>query len=300
MLPQQSLSHQTPFRVSPAKARKLENVMRGGSNIVGSHTQIGFGNDAVDVNDLFPMEISKTIPEYTTVNKMTMRNRRRSSSSQFVQDTSSNDSLSGRKRRQNEVPLISYINHPNKRHCNHNDENSRMMLIDENSQYMTDIHLKNELQLTHKENNKLNSENICLRNKLQEIEIRLNKQIEIISSYEIKRNLNAERNERACNKLKLLLNEIAHSERQERETKLIEDNKMLGRVIQCRGSFGPGVSDIWEDGQLFEDLKRRKKIFEKEKEEIENKKKEFRKLKSKKKKKKKNENLWTKKKKKKK
>eukprot|EP00483_Globobulimina_turgida_P003190 UN03195 len=137
MVPRQSVSVQTPFHVSPAKARKLEHVMRGSNNnSIPQHgiTQIGFGNDAhtVDVNDLYPMEISKSIPEekdideYATfmasdqnqkVNKMSMRNRRRSSS-QYLQDTSSKDSLSGRKRRQNEVPLTSFGNlHPNKRHC---------------------------------------------------------------------------------------------------------------------------------------------------------------------------------------
>ena len=44
-------------RVSPAKARKLENVMRGTG---GSHpgvTQIGFGTNApsVEVDELYPM-----------------------------------------------------------------------------------------------------------------------------------------------------------------------------------------------------------------------------------------------------
>lgn len=50
----QSLSAQ-PIHVSPAKARKLENVMRGMSQ--HGITQIGFGNNAptVNVNDLYPM-----------------------------------------------------------------------------------------------------------------------------------------------------------------------------------------------------------------------------------------------------
>ena len=41
--------------MSPAKARKLENVMRGMSQ--HGHTSIGFGNNAtpVQVNDLYPM-----------------------------------------------------------------------------------------------------------------------------------------------------------------------------------------------------------------------------------------------------
>lgn len=57
-LPTQSLTAQPILgRVSPAKARKLENVMRGTG---GSHhgiTQIGFGTNApsVDVDELYPM-----------------------------------------------------------------------------------------------------------------------------------------------------------------------------------------------------------------------------------------------------
>ena len=52
----QSLSAQPILeRVSPAKQRKMENIMRGMSQ--HGITQIGFGNDAqtVDVNDLYPM-----------------------------------------------------------------------------------------------------------------------------------------------------------------------------------------------------------------------------------------------------
>merc|ERR1712048_808343 len=75
----------------------------------------------------------------------------------------------------------------------------------------------------------------------------------------------------------------AISERQERETKLMEDNKLIGRVVQCHSNQFGQISDIWEDGQLFEDLKRRKKKLEAEKEEIEQKKKELRKLKNKRK-----------------
>ena len=46
------------MKVSPAKARKLESVMRGMSH--HGITQIGFGNNAptVDVNDLYPMVCS--------------------------------------------------------------------------------------------------------------------------------------------------------------------------------------------------------------------------------------------------
>ena len=114
MIPRQALSAQ-PI-LSPAKARKLESVMRGGMSQHGI-TQIGFGNNAttVDVNDLYPMEISKSIPEEKDIdefatfmashmNKISMRNRRRSSS-QFMHDTSSKDSMTGKKRRGSEVPV---------------------------------------------------------------------------------------------------------------------------------------------------------------------------------------------------
>ena len=55
-LAKQSLSAQPILeRVSPAKQRKMENIMRGMSQ--HGITQIGFGNNAqtVDVNDLHPM-----------------------------------------------------------------------------------------------------------------------------------------------------------------------------------------------------------------------------------------------------
>merc|ERR1711933_111546 len=107
----------------------------------------------------------------------------------------------------------------------------------------------------------------------------LDKQMELSQQFEVEK----ERNDKACDSLKMLLNEVAISERQERETKLMEDNKLIGRVVQCHSNQFGQISDIWEDGQLFEDLKRRKKALEAEKEEIEAKKKELRKLKNKRK-----------------
>eukprot|EP01084_Bolivina_argentea_P317032 549612_1 len=322
-LPRPALSAQPipmlkDVKVSPAKARRLENVMRGMSQ--HGITQIGFGNDAttVDVNDLYPMEISKSIPEekdvdqYTPfmssditpkVNKMSMRQRRRSSqqSTQSILDTSSKDSISGRKRRGNEVPLQALTNYPNKRHCDntgnyisHNGNSNMMALDDPNSRFMSDIdpsemnhellslktqhtHVNEQLMMSKQEIRDLNTDNRELRHKLAEMEQRLTKQIEITEKYETEK----ARNDRACDSLTEVLNEIAISERRERESKLIEDNKLLGRVVRCHSSNFGSMSDIWEDGQLFENLKRRRKALEKEKEAMELKKKELRKLKAK-------------------
>ena len=136
-----------------------------------------------------------------------------------------------------------------------------------------------ELESLAKQNTALNFENSELKRKVSDIQSRLDKQMELSEQYEVEK----ERNDKACDSLKLLLNEVAISERQERETKLMEDNKLIGRVVQCHSNQFGQVSDIWEDGQLFEDLKRRRKKLENEKEEIEQKKKELRKLKNKRK-----------------
>ena len=137
--------------------------------------------------------------------------------------------------------------------------------------------MNQELRNYCSRNNALNAENSELKQKLTDIQRKLSKQIEITEKYEVEK----ERNDRACDSLKELLNQIAISERQERESRLLEDNKLIGRVVQCHSNNFGQISDIWEDGQLFEDLKRRKKELEKQKEEIETKKKEIRKLKAK-------------------
>merc|ERR1712154_317235 len=113
----------------------------------------------------------------------------------------------------------------------------------------------------------LNFENAELKRKVSEIQSHLDKQMELSQQFEVEK----ERNDKACDSLKMLLNEVAISERQERETKLMEDNKLIGRVVECHSNnYGVGqTSDIWEDGQLFEDLKRRQKILNIEKEELE-------------------------------
>jgi len=317
MLPHQSLSAQPILKVTPAKARKLESVMRGMSQ--HGITQIGFGSNAttVDVHDLYPMEISKSIPEekdideqqqqpYPTynsttepnkVNKMSVRGKRRSSM-QSIQDGSSRDGLAGKKRRGSEVPLQNIGNPFNKRVCNNHattadtaniagNELQLMMVEDTNSRSIAGTHddmvfslqsekqrLNEELQNMHRDNTHLDEENSSLRQRVNELQQTLCKHVAISEKYE----LEAERNVAACESLKELLNEIAISERQERESKLLEDNKLLGRVVQHQANSFGHVSDIWEDGQLFEDLKRRKKEYEDEKSELEQQKKELRRL----------------------
>merc|ERR1712204_63205 len=142
-------------------------------------------------------------------------------------------------------------------------ENMMMMIVDDNSNYSTMTApyseefetMQNEFVHVSKQNNALNHENAELKQKLSEVQSNLNKQMELTQQFEVEK----ERNDKACDSLKMLLNEVAISERQERETKLMEDNKLIGRVVQCHSNQFGQISDIWEDGQLFEDLKRRKK-----------------------------------------
>jgi len=278
-------------------------------------TQIGFGNHAttVDVNDLYPMEISKPIPEekdideYATytpsgknkVTKMSMRNRRRSSSTSMHETSPKDVTMSGRKRRGSDVPLQSIGNYLNKRHCNNNhaalpaNENSNhpmMMMVDDGNSRQMAVHdetsknnhnnlnyMSEQLTVYQSKNDELNVENAELKKKVSELQRDLSKQHEMAEKLEIE----SERNDRACKSVQELLNEIAISERQERESKLLEDNKLLGRVVQHQSNNFGQVSDIWEDGHLFEDLKRRRKELEREKQELETQKKEIRKLKNK-------------------
>ena len=231
-------------------------------------------------------EISKSIPEEKDIDEY--------SNNKTPKKVVHNKPISGRKRRGSEVPLQSIdcnVN-GNKRHCDndHNNSNQMMMMIIDSptNNNRNDINNRNDELINYQQiNNGLNIENSELKQKLSDIQRKLMKQMEITNKYETEK----ERNNRACGSLKLLLNQIAISERQERESRLLEDNKLIGRVVQCHSNNFGQVSDIWEDGQLFEDLKRRKKELEKQKIEIENKKKEIRKLKSKRQKEKENEYL---------
>lgn len=294
--------------------------MRG---IGGSHhgvTQIGFGSNApsVDVESLYPMEISKSVPEqkdideYATsmVNKMSMRQRRRSPSTNDVAESNSKDSISGRKRRGGEVHHSS--GNPSKRHCGGHSHPLSMSVDDPNPHYgsMGDIevspdsaprrhpedsspskaevaalraahrHLTEQLSHCQQSERTLTQSNCDLQRRLSALTQQFQQQNVLLTEQQTER----VRNERACHSLRRLLDTIAVSERQERDSQLAEDNKLIGRVVQCTVSnlnnFSQ-IQDVWEDGQLFDDLKRRRKRLEAEKEEIEGQKKEIRKAKAK-------------------
>jgi len=322
--------------------------MRGTGGSQHGVTQIGFGSDApsVEVDELYPMEISKSVPEEkdmdhgeyasSMVNKMSMRHRRRSMSTSssvgnhYVSENNSKESISGRKRPSSEIQSFGghHDEHTNpiKRHCathaHHlqDDHNDIMMAVDDTPHHhhssihhgsmaetepspdhtarhhegaspskveltqisaLRDAHHRLSEQLSHHQLNErqLTAANSDLKRRLSEMTVRLNKQIQLTESYESER----VRNERACDSLRDLMDRIAVSERQERDSKLAEDNKLIGRVVQCASNINnfTQIQDVWEDGQLFDDLKRRRKQLEAEKEDVESQKKELRKLKAK-------------------
>lgn len=135
---------------------------------------------------------------------------------------------------------------------------------------------RHQLQRLKQSNRALDTENAALRQQLSALSAQLSQNTSLTAELESSR----ARNDRACSSLQSLLNEMAQSERRERESQLAEDNKLLGRVVSVPAAnlrFGSASHDVWEDGQLFNDLKRRRKRLEAEKDAVEAQKKELRK-----------------------
>jgi len=288
--------------VSPAKARKLENVMRGMSST--GITCIGFGTNApsVGLDELYPMEISRSVPaeknvrivdqsdDCALINRkvtgLSVRNRRRSSSQQLLLSPNSQDSISGRKRRGDQIHLQTHTT-PSKRHRGSSvgANFGSMMAVDGPSRSPSSARVtpskpppshRHQLERLQQTNTALDAENASLRQQLTTLSSQLSEKTSLASELDQSR----ARNHRACSSLQNLLNEMAASERQERESQLAEDNKLLGRVVSVPAAnltFGSTAHDVWEDGQLFGDLKRRRKALEAEKDAVEAQKKELRK-----------------------
>lgn len=163
----------------------------------------------------------------------------------------------------------------------HSSENSNLFMI----RGQLEQEYKNKLRELESQNaqNLLkisNFENLISSLQLSNRDLtnQLNKHKELLSQCENECKRSENRNDRARDSLIKLLKEKGKYERVEREKKLIEDNKLIGNVVQeSDPRCGFATHDLWQDGQLFDNLKQKIKFLTDEKKEIDEKKKELKK-----------------------